>query len=261
MAKGQGNACGAILAPRQAQVTAFSTANSFIPLTDWVLATGVDTAKVVWRNVGSTTLTTQPAYQTAPVRTDKPDYPQALGVTTLATNNEAITSNVSLSSATSAKFWIRFGILYKATSGTFGTGNVWMQATLDAWGQIVTREASLQLAAETTTSEFQAVTPWMPAIFADKVKFALAFPQQTNLYIRPVFQTSTTLPGKDTSNWDSTNMGSEITTVGETCTAELPSLGTPFAAKMWVRFGIQYRSNVAGRAEGNVIVSVAVRTV
>lgn len=79
----------------------------------------------------------RPAYQTAVVRTNKPDSPAPFDAqgSYVSTNSDNY-DDVDLTSVTDSKFFIRFGIQYKITSTSVGSADVSLQVSYRAKGMM-----------------------------------------------------------------------------------------------------------------------------
>jgi hypothetical protein len=246
---------GTLLKPKTAHLTAYSTTEIFYPLTEWVPAMGIDKCTCVWRNSAVAALSTRVGYQTAEVRTDKPDAWAAIGTTQTTDNTGFCTTSTTISSGTASKYWVRFGAAYKST-GSFGEGDYSLQVSLDDWGTPIGTK-TFQATSENNTSQYEAFTPWIPAQFADKVKMAIVASGFSNLTAQPAYQTATTLT--DTADvW--TTFDAATIADDEWCTGDETLTLT---GKMWVRFGVEFHRTgvVAGtRGEGQITISTCIRT-
>ena len=147
---------------------------------------------------------------------------------------ETCTGVIDISSSTGGNFFVRFGLAYNLSSGsTPGQADVSVELSDDSCGAIV-GSAATTLQATSTADGFIAVTRWIPALQAEKLKYAVVCNSLTGLIqYRPCYRTATTSP-QDPSAW-STTMDSWRTT-GEICTGELsPTVST----EMWVQGGLQ----------------------
>ena len=255
-------ALGHLFPGRMAHVTSSSNSvNRFEPMTDWVDATGIDRATFAWRNAGSTALYTRPAFQSAVVRTEKPDAWALLGTDAVSNDGEAVDGPWDMTGYLGGKKWVRFGFGHTANTGSFAQGDVFMTVSCDTWGTPVASRR-FQVATDSTDKQVMAISAWLPAMHVDKAKLTVATLALANLYVQPVFQTATTLTSTAnawqtaTSDWTpsvGTNSSDQETTTGEVAPN---SLGT----HMWVRFGIAYWLNGGTRGQADVSVSLSVRT-
>ena len=150
--------CGEVTARITKRLTCFGTQQQHMEFTDWFQCTGVDEVKAVIARAstvvsGGTTgaFETRLVIQVAPVRTDKPGAWATVGSDTYTGDGENCTGDESVSNATGANFWVRFGIGYKLTGDrTFGQADVSLIVSYGSCGmQVGGRTLQLQTTSST----------------------------------------------------------------------------------------------------------------
>lgn len=248
--------CGKIIGEDTRSLNATTADERYEWYTSWLSATGMDEIKTVLklRNLNGN-FQCKHAIQVAPVRTDKPDAPEALG-SYVTTNSEACSGLYDLSGTINDQYFIRFGVMYNLSSGTFGRGDVTYQCSYAQCGQVL-GATSVQLETSSTTEKYQVLTGWLPAIMAKKVMLAVVCASRSgNIQWRAAYRTATTSP-EIPSAWSTTFDANGYRADGEFNTGEI----TPTVAnEMWVQFGLQYNLS-SGSALGTAAfqVSTAVR--
>jgi hypothetical protein len=229
------------------------------PFTEWLPAVGLDAVRAVIKQYALSNFQCRFGYQTADVRTDKPNAWASNG--SLVTTPEVV-YDVDLSAVTPGKFFIRFGVCYQGTGAGAGRGTVALQTSFDACGKIVGSH-SFQAYAENANDYYQPVTGWIPTIHVDKVKAAIIVSgvqvSGVTFDYNLAFQTAATSPeGPDA--WSSTFLSGNTLQSGaaEWASGELSWASAP-TNKMWVRYGVHYKSSGASRAGAFVSAAVAVR--
>lgn len=259
--------CGAVTALVSRHLaTTLSGVNSprYEAYTDWIPVMGLDKIKALLRLQGLTNqFQCQLAYQTAAVRTDQPDAWSTLDQMTTV---DRCTGVIDITSATAGKFYIRFGIAYNLSSGsTNSQADVSLQVSYDACGAIV-GSTTLQLLAPDTSNYYMAVTGWIRAIDAAKVRAAiLASGVVGNFQCRLTYRTAQIDPATVSDNWGTVNIeSSPHAGNGEFNTGELtlptgPGQTGRIDDKMWIQFGIQYSCSSGTAGQATVSVATAVR--
>jgi hypothetical protein len=194
----------------------------------------------------------QIAIQTANVRPEMPNAPSLLGSVQSSTTPYC-TGAISVASSTAGAMWVRFGVAYNLSSGSsLGSADVTLIVSDDRCGQVAGNATNTLHTTSTRTNTYVAVTGWIPAIMANKVKAALvATALQGPIQWRLAMRTATTAP--ELPNAWSTTFDTWRTTAAEICTGEL---STSITGDMWVQFGIQYI--LSSGSFGNVIVAATV---
>jgi hypothetical protein len=215
----------------------------YAPYTPWQFATGVDTVRVVWKNLqGGSNLVSQPFIEVAKVRPDAPVATPTLLGSALTGNGES-NVNASVSSVTGSAMWFRLGIAYKSSTTT-AQAHVGLFASWIQNGQLGGTEVVQLQANDTSTNHAMIVTPWIPQIFVAKLKLATVangFVGSNSLQYELVQQTAATSVENPTSNWAAPTGSSFVTVSGyaENCTAEMtPALGN--SSDRWIRFGVLF---------------------
>lgn len=230
-----------------------STTLAYKWFTPWGPATGLDTVIAILILTGLIgNFQAQLVIQTADVRPEAPNAPTLLG-SALSSTTPYCTGAVSVSSYTAGAMWVRFGVAYNLTSGSaLGAADVTLIVSDDRCGQAAGSATNTLHTTSTATNTYVAVTGWIPAIVATKVKAALvATALQGPIQWRLAMRTATTTPEQPNA-W-STTFDTWRTTAAEVCTGEL---ATSISGAMYVQFGIQYI--LSGGSFGNVIVAATV---
>jgi len=203
----------------------------------------------------TTALQTQPAVQVAPVRTDKPDSPVALGSLTSG-NGETCSTVIDISSYTSGAYWVRVGVAYSATSATVGQSDVTFQASLTRCGKslgVFLRSPTTT----TTTRSHEPLTAWLPALDVEFIKAAIVITGLAgNFRLRLSYRTAETSP-EVPGAWV-TDFATEWTADGEypLSDTQLANL----AGVMWVQIGLEvYLSSGSGLGQASVNVAISGR--
>jgi hypothetical protein len=243
-----------------------TTTNVFTPFTAWQFATGVDKIRIAWKNLQSTgTIVSQPFIEYAAVRPDSPVVGVSLLGSTLTGNGESFI-DATISSNTGSNMWFRAGIAHKGSVSGTAYGHIGMYATWVQNGMLAgTRRVQLT-ANDTNTNRAEVITPWVPGIFANKVKLATVvngFNGSSNLQYELVCQTAQTSVQNPTSNWTAPSGGAFVTVSGynENCTTE-QSLIPGQQNQTWIRFGLLYSLVTSGTGCSTATLStmVTVRT-
>ncbi len=233
-----------------------STTARYEWFTDWMPAAGMDKVKFVIKvkaSSGTATFETQPAIQTAAVRTNVPDSPAGCGATSQGGDGEAVTASIDISGTTGPKYFVRYGVAYKVQAAGEAQADVSLQVCAETFGKIVATR-SLPLIAPDMSSFFQPLTDWMPTPMVSKYKAVFILQNQSaDFRCRLAWQfaaTSVESPGawSNTGSWYST---------GEQCTGDVTA--TPGSNEMWTRAAIEYKSNNVSNVKATVTASVAIR--
>jgi len=257
--------CGVLTSPITKHLaTNFSGADSlrFEAFTEWFPAMGMDYVKAILKLKSLTQqFQCQLAVQTAAVRTSAPDSWTTLDQ---MTSSDRCTTMVDVTSTLTGKMYVRFGIAYNCSSGTTNSqADVTLQLSFDACGSIV-GSVTLQALAPDTSSYFVAVTGWIPAIDAAKVRAAiLASGAINNFECRLTYRTAQITPEMITDNWATATLeGSYHSGSGEWNTGEITlptgAVSGRIDDKMWIQFGLQFKvsSGTAGQATVSVVTAV-----
>lgn len=245
--------CSAPPAGGQVHVVATSTDAIYTWLTPWMLAPGASNAKCTLKRRAVTgNLQCQVAYQTAAVRTDKPDDPATIGAAQSGAG-EYCTGKVDISAGTASKTWIRFGVAASLTqAGSPGQADVSLDSATDACGQLV-GTTTVSPVTYSTTNGFVPVTGWLPALAVEKLRATIVISGLVgNFQCRLAYRVATT--SKETPGAWSTTFDAWRTADGEYNTGDLtPTTGSD----MWVQVGLQF-ANSSGTAVGQATVTSAV---
>ena len=220
--------------------------------TPWMPATGVSNVKAVLKRRALTgNFRAQVAYQTAAVRPDLPDTPAKIG-SAQAGAGEYCTGVVDVSAGTATAGFIRYGAAIDlSAAGDPGQADVALDVTDDACGSPI-GTATLALSTTTTANAFAAVTPWVPAQHAAKIRAAIVISGLSgNFQCRLAYRTAAT--SKEAPGAWSTTFDTWRTADGEANTGDLSPTS---ANEMWIQFGVQHALS-SGAALGQAIVSVA----
>ncbi len=109
-----------ILPSRSMTVVASDTTGTYYAMTDWIPASSVkDIKAVMWMSRRSAaTITAIPAFQTATEKTDEPDAWSVTGMGSgIGGDGDGACTGV-VSPTMSAKWFVRFGVQAKLSSGT-----------------------------------------------------------------------------------------------------------------------------------------------
>jgi hypothetical protein len=258
--------CEKLLPVTTSHVSTSSTSTwTFLPTSEWMLATGLDAFKAVVTMRSSTNLVAHAAYQTAATRTDSPDDWTTGFASDVTAEGAYCTGDEDITSATEADFYVRFGVAYKVAAGqSFGEGDLAMQTSFDLCGRLVGAK-TFEVNITTTNTYDRPITEWMPAQHVNAVKYALlATGVETsgggsNLYAAVIVQTATTsieVPGA-WATLDGAGINAANATNAEGCTGELiPAL----TSVMWVRFGVRTYINSGSKGIGTISAAIAVRS-
>ena len=253
---------GELTPEREINVSATNTSLTYVPMTEWRLATGIDVFRAVDKLRNNTTLKIQGAYRTAAVRPDKPDAWQTFGAETSTTGARC---EGTIAITTTSKFYVQWGLGYAVTAGqSFGKADLMQQVSFNQCGRLVgTRTYDINIGIDGQSFDAP-VTEWMLAAHVSKFKMAVVMTNVDKLDLEPIYQVcnaSTEDPANE-SAWYPT--GSVITTGGasvyETCTTDF-DITADVANRTWVRFGLRATTNALNtRAVGRVTVATATRT-
>ncbi len=235
-----------------------SNLDRFEWFTDWMPAVGMDKAQFVMKSkagVGAQNLIVQPAIQTAVVRTNLPDAPATCGQTSKTGDGEAVSALTDISGSTASKYFVRFGMAYKAAAAGEASADVSLQVCAETFGKIVATK-TVSLISPDDSIYYQPVTDWMPTAMFSKLKAVFVLQNASGDFRCALgwqfASTSVEQPGSwsNTGTWyDSTNP--------ERCTGEVSAI--PGANEMWGRAGIAFKSNTDSITQATVTASVAIR--
>lgn len=254
--------CGSLTPAVQRSLNALPDRAAYEWFTEWMPCTGVDKflALLVNRNVQGN-FRSQVAAQWAAVRTDE----SGLSVTTYGSAasgaGQATINSGDISSTSDEKFFVRFGVKYDLSTGsTAASAEVQLQVAYDSCGRVV-GASSEQLQATSSTNSFKALTPWLPAMHAAKVKAAMVVNSLTgDFQWRMTYRTAEhfkEVPSAWTVDWNPGAGGlNPFRTATEVNTTELAPTLTD---KMWVQYGIQFNLSSTNQGQATVNAAVAVR--
>ncbi len=242
------SSCGSPAATIQQALTAYSSDTVYAWFTGWRVCIGLaNVDSVLKRRAVTGNFQSRPTIQFAPTRTDNPDAPTLLDSQMRAGAGEAYSTD-DVTSAGASKFFYRLGVAYSLSSGTGGRADVDASFVDDKCGGPIGNYAG-ELTTLSDTTDVIAITAWMPARLAAKIKAALNCVDLTgNFRYRLVYRTAATSTEAPDA-WD-TAFDTWRSAAGEANTGEL----TPtITNKMWIQFGIAY-GNSSGSALGRASV-------
>jgi hypothetical protein len=233
------------------RLTTLSTSTTYEPYTPWMPAVGVDAVRALlvaramigqfdWRF----------AMQTAAVDPGRPGTWAPLG-DAKTTAVAYCTGNVPIAADVDDKMWVRFGVQYdRGSTPAYAQADMDVQTSLVQRGSIVGRMPTTTAIALSTTV-YQPVwkSQWIPAHWVDKVRAGISLAGGTpgvTRFVQLVYQTALVDPSSP-SIWTALASGTTYSSNGDHNTGELgPDASRLFSSAMWVRFGIQYKSNQVG---------------
>lgn len=237
-----------------ASIVATSTTSVFLPTTEWIPCTGLDTMQAVirMRNAG-TYIQISAAYQTAEVVTTNPDAPATVG-NALGENGAALVVQ-DISATTASKTYIRFGLVYSLSSAsTPETADVSVQVSYRLQGRLL-GSFSQQFVAPDTSAQYLPIGDWVSTLEANKVKGAFVVSGAADFGYRLAYQTAESVvesPGAWTvleADW--------VTTYTPRCSGQL-TLET--SGKMWIRFAIGYQASSGSNKQAYISGALFVRS-
>ncbi len=236
--------------------------------TPWMPAIGVDLAKIVLIRKSTSTqpgstenFTVRPAIQVAAVRTSDPDAWANLGTDTFTGDGEECTGTEFISSTTASEFYVRFGVGYElgGTGGTHGQSDVSMSVSYTTCGRVIGSRTT-QLQATSTSTSYEPMTPWVPAIAAERFKAAFVLTgADADFRYRFAFRTAKAIT-ESPEAWDDSLEASWRSPTGgedEHDTGELTPNG--ISTDMWVQLGVAYKADASGLVNGTLSGAFAVR--
>jgi len=224
-----------------------SSVSRFEWYTGWLTATGIDTVRAVLKiqNADASFFKARLAYQTANVRTNKPNAPTGTG-TWYTDDGENCPNDYDVSTPTSSAFFVRFGVEYQLSEGSTPEGaDVSLQVSYGAKGQVV-GSASQEVLAPDTVYKYLPLCDWVPALSAAKYKVAYVVSDaHANFTTRIAYQTAaTSVEAPD--GW--TTGGVEGADDREVCNEVTISTSN----KMWVRFAVAYKCSTGTNLAANI---------
>lgn len=253
--------CGSLTPPVQQSLTAQPNTAAFAWFKGWAPCTGLASFRAVLKVKAVTgNFRAQVVAQFAAVRPDEPDTTAVSYGSAQSGAGEICVDAGDVLSTAATKFFVRYGVKYDLSTGsTPATADVELQVSEDTCGQVL-GALTEQLVATSDTKLFLAISGWVPAIQAKKIKATvLVTSLGGNFKWRLTYrtaQTSKESPSAWDANWDLTNNPERD--AGEFDTGEL----TPSTdGKMWVQVGIMYylSANYTGPGQASVTTAVAVR--
>ena len=201
---------------------------------------------------GTQALKTRLAIQTAEVRTNDPDDPTTLG-TERSGDGEWNSSEIDLTTPLEDKLYFRLGVAYKAAAVGDAWATVSSQVAIQCSGKLL-GSASKRLVAPDTSTYYEAITDWIPALMAAKVIGALSVKGDADFRAGLAYQVADTSVGSPDSWADcsDTAAGTEEWNTGE---LTITYSATP---EYWVRFGVRYTCNSGTNCQGDVAVTIGV---
>ena len=248
--------CGGTTGRTQKRLNAPTSSPEVEWFTGWRPCVGMDTvlAAVRIRAAKTDYFLAKVAVQVATVRTNEPDDYTTLGESAIDVTSGSGESLVllSLTSTTPGKAFVRFGIEYNSSSGV-SSADVDMDIAFLQCGDVA-GAATLQLFSTTTTSQFVALTGWLPALLVQKVTMALMISSKTGSPTCQLAYRTAELTTDEPGAWDVVPAGSSYSTEGDHNTGDLTvSLSTV----MWVQLGLKY---VSSSGDGQMTVAASVGT-
>lgn len=217
----------------------------------WIMCMGLDAFRAVAKLKGVVgSFEGQQYYQVATVRTNDPGQPTAIA-NTVFTNPENKYDITGFGTTTGPVFFIRFGIGYRLTAGTFARADASLQISYSACGSTVGAVTlQMQNSIGSGGKTIYPITDFFPAFGASKVKVAIIISGVDGAAFNAalVYQLADTSK-EAPSGWVLTNIwqaGPTTSWTGatEACMGEC----TPQASitAMWMRLGLQVWSGTAG---------------
>jgi hypothetical protein len=210
-------------------------------------------------NAGGTNLKIKPCIQTAALRQNNPDSSSNIGSVSQSGNGEEHTGVEDVSSTTGSKLWFRLGVSYALASGPGEAfADVYFQSCIQMLGKMLSAR-TLFLFAPSTTAICQPFTEWTPVSMVYKARPAIFIDSPTTdfrcRWCYQLAETSVQSPG----SWTTPDSGNQPwLSSGENMANEYaPSYGNP--AQMWIRFGIEYKSNGADDQSATVTTTFNIR--
>lgn len=240
----------------EAHLIVTSTDVLYYWFTGWQPAIGLDSIKSGVHLKGITgNFQARLAIQVASVRTDNPSAP-ALLETAYSNSPDRCSGVLDVSASTSTPMFVRFGVAYNLSSGsTPGQADVRVDLSWPACGQAA-GGGTFALLAPDTNSRYQAISGWIPAIFADIVKAAIVVTATIgNFRCQLAFRTATSVkesPSAWSSNLEELWHGGN----GEFTTGEKT---LSVSSSMWVQIGVEYSLSSGTNGSAQVSVAAAVR--
>jgi hypothetical protein len=255
----------------------FSTDAEIEPFTEWMPCEGIDTVRAVMKIKASNgSPKVQLAMQCAAVRPSNPTAWQALGSYSSTGDREvAVEQDVAATTInTAANFWVRFGLLFKIDSGTIGGADCALSVSYDQCGQVVGHMNQVLESSLKQDDLYVPVGPFIPILFADKVKIATILTSMVTLTsggdtnalgVKAAWRTANTSP-ESPNAWSTTfsaGTNTERSADGEYDTGELTPSYSGSPPPMWVQFGLHFakvNTSGSGPVTGTVsaVVSAAV---
>jgi hypothetical protein len=236
------------------------TSNRYEGFSDWWPLFGFDAIRVgldrrATQILGGGSAVVKVAIQAAEVRPDAPIAWATLGNYSLTTDGEDCSDALSLDSYKDAYMFFRIGAAF--ASDNAGTTLIETCLTLQvqgfSTGELVGGR-TVEVMATTTDDRYEAVTEWIPASQAEKVMVAWIMAQRSgNLEAQPAYQTAEIVTSAPDA-WANVPSSQAKTANGEWNTG---GQSLPISGKMWVRFGLRYRST---NGTGSAVLTAVVAT-
>lgn len=235
----------------------------FVPVTDWGPAIGLDTlmAAIIVTSMYTASGNTkaQLAVQTASVRTDAPDAWAVVSVTggglSVVGETHGASAELTVSSLTASKAWVRWGVAFSLDTGATGPGSA--DVTFTASGVCVGKMIGSwrgQLVSSVTSDATIAITGWIPVVWAKKVMAPmLVTSASANWRCRLRYRTSessTSAPGNWTDTGDTDHSGNQERVAVDN--------GLSLGSNHFVQFGLGYSSS-SGTSIADISITVGVR--
>jgi hypothetical protein len=244
--------CVQELPPVTQRLVARSSTVMIVPFTGWYACTGIDAVVATIRLLKpGANFSAIFAYQVATARTDNPSDWVSTGST--VTGTTGVTQTITLSSATSTTYWIRFGVGFSVASGT-ESADVRLDLAFEMFGEhLVSR--TLELSGSSSSSFNEPITGFLPTGGLSSVKVAMV---ATGLVNSPRWKAVYRSAGYDPDNpGNYSDIGTEQSAAGDYQTGDVSLTGITDGL---IQFAIGFRSNTDGtQAQMTLTVHLAVR--
>ncbi len=236
----------------------------FEAFTGFEAAVGLDAIRIVvkrksFTSAGTTpVLTVKPAYRIAEIRPNNPGAWIVIPGQSGWTGAGEGFADIDVSSLTSGKAGIQFGVSYTLSGGAPTDAQVDVEFSISyqsCGSSIGTRSQELNTF-NTTTNTFVAITGWVPTLGVEAVVAFFVISGLTNFRCQLCYRTGpTNIQGAGA--WNLLEGANYRTTDGESSTTQLTMSLTTV---MFVQFGVAYSQSNAGAAPGTASVTTNVWT-
>lgn len=254
-------ACVRVTPAVQKHLESVNATDSVTWFFDWMPAIAMDEAFAIlkmWNTINN--FRASLVVQTAAVRTDKPDAPTLIGsLVNQAADDEYFFTAAAIDLATlvAGKTYVRFGVAHDMSTGSsVGQSDVTLQLSYRQCGSLQAPWVG-HLIATSSTNQFTPISGWLPAQSVLKVTGTIAFTSLTGaLRIVLTYRTALATPELPDA-WNTTGLGTPITTAGFTNTTELP---VSLSDKMWVQIGVMYWLNSGTLGQADLMILLGIRS-